>query len=52
MFFFGGINSPEAGHRDSDPLAVGLLQLAHLGGLLHAEVDLVGVLAHHLKKIG
>ena len=31
------------------PLAVALLELAHLGGLLHPEVDLVGVLAHHLQ---
>ena len=36
----------------TNPLAVALLQLAHLGGLLHAEVDLVGVLAHHLKMFG
>ena len=35
-----------------NPLAVAFLQLAHLGGLLHAEVDLVGVLAHHLKMFG
>ena len=34
-----------------NPLAVAFLQLAHLGGLLHAEVDLVGVLAHHLKNM-
>ena len=31
------------------PLAVALLELAHLGGLLHPEVDLVGVLANHLE---
>ena len=31
------------------PLAVALLELAHLGGLLHPEVDLVGVLANHLQ---
>ena len=49
MFFLGGLNSPEAGDRDSDPLAVGLLQLAHLGGLLHTEVDLVRVLPDHLQ---
>ena len=36
--------------NQSNPLAVAFLQLAHLGGLLDAEVDLVGVLAHHLKK--
>merc|ERR1719318_2118587 len=40
---------PEAGHWDANPLAVAFLQLAHLGGLLHAEVDLVGVLAYHLQ---
>ena len=32
---------PEASDWDSDPLAVGLLELAHLGGLLDPEVDLV-----------
>ena len=31
------------------PLAVALLQFAHLGSLLHSEVDLVGVLAHNLQ---
>ena len=33
------------------PLAVALLELAHLGGLLHPEVDLVGVLTNHLQII-
>ena len=36
---------PEGGDRDADPLAVGLLQLAHLRGLLHPEVDFVAVLS-------
>ena len=31
------------------PLAVALLELAHLRGLLHPEVDLVAVLANHLQ---
>ena len=31
------------------PLAVALLELAHLGGLLHTEVDLVRVLPDHLQ---
>ena len=31
------------------PLAVALLELAHLRGLLDPEVDLVAVLAHHLQ---
>ena len=31
------------------PLAVALLQFSHLCSLLHSEVDLVAVLAHHLK---
>ena len=48
-FRSGFRHSPEAGHRHSDPLAVGLLQLAHLGGLLHPEVDLVRVLSDHLQ---
>ena len=39
----------EGGDGDPDPLAVGLLELAHLRGLLHAEVDLVAVLPHHLQ---
>ena len=42
-------NVPEAGDRHADPLAVALLELAHLGGLLHPEVDLVAVLADHLQ---
>ena len=33
----------------TNPLAVALLQLAHLGGLLHTEVDLVRVLPDHLQ---
>ena len=40
---------PEAGDGDADSLGVGLLELAHLGCLLDPEVDLVGVLAHHLQ---
>ena len=35
----------EGSDRDADPLAVRLLELAHLGGLLHPEVDLVAVLS-------
>ena len=37
------------GDGDPDSLRVGLLELAHLGGLLDAEVNLVGVLADHLQ---
>jgi hypothetical protein len=40
---------PKGGDRDTDALRVGLLQLPHLGGLLHAEVDLVRILADHLQ---
>ena len=40
---------PERRDRDSDPLGVALLQLAHLGAHLDPEVDLVRVLAHHLE---
>ena len=36
---------PEGGDGDADPLTVGLLQLAHLRGLLHSEVDFVAVLS-------
>ena len=36
---------PEGGDGDADPLAVGLLELSHLCGLLHSEVDLVTVLS-------
>ena len=36
---------PEGGDGDADPLAVGLLELSHLCGLLHPEVDLVTVLS-------
>ena len=35
--------------RNSDPLGVGLLELAHLRGHLDAEVDLVRVLSDHLQ---
>ena len=42
---------PEGGDGDADPLAVGLLELAHLGCLLHPEVDFVGVLADNLAKM-
>ena len=41
---------PEGGHRNTNPLTVTLLQLSHLGGLLHPEVDLVGVLANDLEQ--
>ena len=37
--------------NQSNPLAVAFLQLAHLGGLLHPEVDFVGVLADNLARI-
>merc|ERR1719195_266262 len=40
---------PQGGDGDADALCVGLLQLAHLSGHLDSEVDLVGVLAHHLQ---
>ena len=39
----------EGGDGDADALRVRLLQLAHLRRHLDAEVDLVGVLAHHLQ---
>ena len=45
------MSSPEGGDGDADPLAVGLLELAHLGGLLHPEVDFVGVLADNLARM-
>ena len=35
----------EGGDGDAHSLTVGLLQLAHLGGLLHPEVDLVAILS-------
>jgi len=37
--------------RDGDPppLAVGLHEFAHLGGLLYPKADLVRVLTHHLQ---
>jgi hypothetical protein len=40
---------PKGGDGDTHALRVGLLQLSHLGGLLHAEVDLVRILADHLQ---
>ena len=40
---------PEGGDGDANSLAVRLLQLSHQRGLLHPEVDLVAVLAHHLQ---
>ena len=43
------INLPKGRDWDSNPLSVGFLQLAHLRGLLHTEVDLVAVLADHLQ---
>ena len=39
----------EGGDGDSDSLAVGLLQFAHLSSLLDAEMDLIRVLAHNLE---
>ena len=39
----------QRGDGDADALRVRLLQLAHLRRHLDAEVDLVGVLAHHLQ---
>ena len=36
---------PEGGDGDADPLAVGLLELAHLCCLFHPEVDFVAVLS-------
>ena len=39
----------EGGDGNSDTLRVGLLELAHLSGLLDPEVDLVGVLADDLQ---
>ena len=43
------ISLPKWADGHPDPLGVGLLELAHLGGLLHTEVDLVRVLAHNLQ---
>merc|ERR1719220_523282 len=34
---------------DSNPLRVRLLQFAHLGGLLHSEVNFIGVLSYDLE---
>ena len=45
------LSLPEGGDGDADSLAVGLLELAHLGGLLHPEVDFVGVLADNLARM-
>ena len=42
-------NIPERSNRNSNPLRIRFLELPHLGGLLHTEVDLVGVLANHLQ---
>ena len=36
-------------NRQAQSLGVRLLELAHLRCLLYAEMDLVGVLAHHLQ---
>ena len=43
------IDLPERCDGDSNSLSVGLLQLAHLSGLLHSEVDLIAVLADNLQ---
>ena len=40
---------PERSDRHPHPLAVRLLELAHLRGVLHSEVDLVGVLSHNFQ---
>ena len=40
---------PEGADWDADPLRVGLLELAHLGGHLDSEVDLVRVLPDDLQ---
>ena len=40
---------PQRSDGHPDPLAVRLLELAHLRGLLHAEVDLVRVLPDNLQ---
>ena len=37
---------------NADTLRVGLLELTHPGGLLHAEVEFSGVLADHLQLDG
>merc|ERR1739838_1260869 len=34
---------------DSNPLRVRLLEFAHLSGLLHPEVDFIGILSNHLQ---
>ena len=45
----GEVCLPERGDRNTNPLTVTLFKLSHLGGLLHPEVDLVGVLANDLE---
>merc|ERR1739838_304021 len=34
---------------DTNPLRVGFLEFAHLGGLLHSKVDFIGILSHDLE---
>ena len=45
----GEVCLPERGYRNTNPLTVTLFKLSHLSGLLHPEVDLVGVLANDLE---
>ena len=40
---------PERSNGHPHPLAVRLLELAHLRGVFHSEVDFVRVLAHDLQ---
>ena len=47
--FIKSFSIPERSDRHPHSLAVRLLELAHLRGVLHSEVDLVGVLSHNLQ---
>merc|ERR1739838_1112551 len=40
---------PQGCNRDTNPLRVRLLEFAHLSGLLHPEVDFIGILSNHLQ---
>merc|ERR1739838_1239704 len=40
---------PQGCNGDTNPLRVRLLEFAHLSGLLHPEVDFIGILSNHLQ---
>merc|ERR1739838_124408 len=40
---------PQGCNGDTNPLGVRLLEFAHLSGLLHPEVDFIGILSNHLQ---